>query len=115
MDNKTWRELCNAFTMTESIDLSEGAVDVLQERQRQIEKEGWSDEHDNNHAPGTLTAAAVCYAAEAFWPDSDIQEIWPWDVTWWKPTNRRRNLVKAAALLLAEIDRLDGASDKDEE
>lgn len=26
---------------------------------------------------------------------------------WWKPTNRRRDLVKAAALILAEIERLD--------
>jgi hypothetical protein len=29
---------------------------------------------------------------------------------WWKPTNRRRDLVKAGALILAEIERLDRAA-----
>lgn len=32
---------------------------------------------------------------------------WPWNAEWWKPSDRRRNLVKAAALILAEIERLD--------
>lgn len=36
-------------------------------------------------------------------------EVWPWDESWWKPTNRRRDLVKAGALILAEIERLDRA------
>lgn len=34
-------------------------------------------------------------------------EVWPWDESWWKPTTPRRDLVKAAALILAEIERLD--------
>jgi hypothetical protein len=34
-------------------------------------------------------------------------EGWPWDEKWWKPsTNPIRNLVKAGALIAAEIDRL---------
>jgi hypothetical protein len=31
----------------------------------------------------------------------------PWDRSWWRPGSRRRNLVKAAALLIAEIELLD--------
>lgn len=40
--------------------------------------------------------------------------LWPhsWASCWFKPTNRRRDLVKAAALLIAEIDRLDRADDE---
>jgi hypothetical protein len=40
-------------------------------------------------------------------------QIWPWDRKWWKPTDRRRDLVKAAALILAEIERLDRATIKE--
>ncbi len=35
---------------------------------------------------------------------------WPWHASWWKPTTTRRNLVKAAALLISEIKRLDRAA-----
>ena len=34
---------------------------------------------------------------------------WPWEPRWWKPKNPRRDLVRAAALLIAEIERLDRA------
>ena len=34
---------------------------------------------------------------------------WPhtWDASWWKPKDRRRDLVRAGALIIAEIERLD--------
>lgn len=32
---------------------------------------------------------------------------WPWSREWWKPKNPRRDLVKAGALIVAEIERLD--------
>jgi hypothetical protein len=35
---------------------------------------------------------------------------WPWLSKWWKPKDRRRDLVRAAALVIAEIERLDRAS-----
>ena len=37
-----------------------------------------------------------------------IPPTWPWDESWFKPTpdDRIRELVKAGALILAEIDRL---------
>jgi hypothetical protein len=43
---------------------------------------------------------------------SAFLEIWPWDRKWWKPKDRRRDLVRAGALILAEIERLDRAAAK---
>jgi len=83
--------------------MSQGEIDVLAERQRQIEIEGWTPEHDEEvNTDGELVRAAVCYAVLALHDD-----WWPWADVWWKPKNRRRDLVRAAALIIAEIDRLD--------
>ena len=37
---------------------------IAQERERQIEKEGWTAEHDADHTEGQLAKAAACYAFE---------------------------------------------------
>jgi hypothetical protein len=82
------------------------ARDVLAERQRQISVEGWTPEHDDMHDNRELAHAAACYA----YPElTGVQELkaWPWAPGWWKPKGYRRNLVKAGALILAEIERLD--------
>lgn len=88
-------------------DMTAALSDVIAERRRQIDAEGWSTEHDDEHLPGELALAAASYvcADEVEAPPA----IWPWDWAWWKPESRRRNLVKAAALILAEIERLDRA------
>ena len=86
-------------------------VDLIAvERQRQVEREGWTTEHDAMHAGGELACAAACYALAPIWREhSDfLLHLWPWDGAWWKPTpdDRVRELVKAGALIAAEIDRL---------
>lgn len=86
------------------------AADVLAERRRRVEVEGWTPERDDAHSTGEMAMAASCYAAVAGDPSSDgwyVEMIWPWDESWWKPGNARRNLIKAGALILAEIERLD--------
>ena len=77
---------------------------VEQERERQIRVKGWSAEHDDGHVNNELALAAICYAI----PDTFSQGYWPptWDLSWYKPTTRIRDLSKAAALLVAEIERL---------
>jgi hypothetical protein len=47
----------------------------------------------------------------AGWKRSAVLEIWPssWGAHWLKDTAPRRDLVKAGALILAEIERLDRA------
>ena len=96
--------------------------EVAAERQRQIEVEGWTLDHDRAHEDGNLAAAAGCYALNAAdqlqpndfcydangAPTSPVQ--WPWDSEWWKPKGARRDLVRSAALIIAEIERLDRGS-----
>lgn len=104
---------------------TQAVQDVVAERQRQIEKEGWPPDHDDEHSDGALADAGACYAmterATAKVDDlflaatnqnrlSDYPYEWPFDAEWWKPKDRRRNLIRAAALILAEIERLDRAT-----
>lgn len=93
-------------------------LDVAAERRRQIDDERWSLAHDDDHDDGDIAAAGSAYAlaaADALHPmsqgDGDFKSnppaMWPWDDEWWKPSDPRRMLVKAGALILAEIERLD--------
>lgn len=94
--------------------------DVACERTRQIAIEGFAPEHDDKHdRDHALARAAACYALAGtsagsgpFWIThlQTPQQVWPyrWE---WKPKDRRANLVRAAALLLAEIERLDRAAE----
>lgn len=80
---------------------------IAEERARQIAVEGWTPEHDDAHDQGELAIAASCYCLV---PGKRplVPYLWPWHLDWWKPTplNRTRELVKAGALIAAEIDRL---------
>ena len=92
--------------------ISRAIADVMAERVRQTTAEGWTAEHDDQHSDGALALAASCYARYAgrdmIMPRAPhTPMLWPFDPTWWKPTTPRRDLVKAAALILAEIERLD--------
>lgn len=88
-------------------------LDVQAERRRQIEAEGWTPEHDDEHSHGQMARAAACYALAGSSAPNDgtaallVSLAWPWDEQWWKPSTARRDMVKACALGLAEIERLD--------
>ncbi len=87
--------------------------EIAAERKRQIEVEGWTEAHDNEHAEGELGRGGACYALLAFNPNrfhmGYLPGWWPFQTDWWKPKDPRRNLVRAAALIVAEIERLDRA------
>lgn len=93
--------------------ISNGAVLIASERQRQIEKEGWSAAHDDGHSNQEMILAAIAYASvdlarKGFLRDRLGLSVWPWETSWWKPNRDHiRNLVKAGALIAAEIDRLE--------
>ncbi|NQE78590.1 hypothetical protein A8L50_05305 [Pantoea ananatis] len=115
---EAFRELEQRLNATAQ-PVSDAANDVLAERQRQVSQEGWTPEHDDTHSSGEMAGAAACYARHVNgrkWvyqsrPDDysseEAPESWPWDEAWWKPKSPRKDLVRAAALLIAEIERLD--------
>ena len=100
--------------------------EISMERWRQKTSEGWTIDHDDEHCGGEMAQAAACYAD----PSPEIIRVakeigrktnvtgawipkrWPWAVEWYKPKDRRRDLIRAAALLVAEIERLDRAQER---
>lgn len=103
------------------MNLTKGVVIIAQERQRQIEKEGWTAEHDDqSQNDGDLALAGASYIlnyASRLRNHSDslnnhlanwVNITWQWAWKWWKPTpdDPVRQLAKAGALITAEIDRI---------
>jgi len=105
--------------------VSRALQDVAAERRRQIVEEGWTAAHDDTHAAGEIARAASAYALVGaltqhqrahLFPSSIgctlVLDIWPrgWSRAWFKPKDCRRDLVRAAALIVAEIERCDRRS-----
>lgn len=101
--------------------------EIAAERERQKTGEGWSDIHDDHHKDRSLIKAAACYIEGVCLDDAEravmeehpiggtpfrLKETWPWAREWWKPKTRRRDLVRAAALVVAEIERMDRESNE---
>lgn len=91
-----------------------GSRMIAAERTRQVEKEGYTAAHDDVYKKSELIRAALCYLLiEAFSdvykrkrPDETTWWPWPWAQEHWKPADSHLgNLVKAGALIAAEIDR----------
>ena len=93
---------------------------VVAVRQRQIKAEGYTVEHDDKHDSGELAGAAACYARHVnarswvflqdrfdAYRNEPVPNAWPFDAASWKPRSPREDMVKAAALALAEIERMD--------
>lgn len=77
---------------------------IAAERQRQLGEEGYTAEHDREHGDSELARAGAVYALDAVGYSAD-PGTWPWG---WqlKRDTPLRMLVKAGALIAAEIDRL---------
>ncbi|MER0768956.1 hypothetical protein AAA498_01415 [Pseudomonas aeruginosa] len=93
-------------------------LDVQAERRRQVEAEGWTPEHDDGHACDEIAAFACYYAMPPAVREWDASSTGYGDTLGeavlpegWEPKtgDRRRELIKACALALAEIERLDRA------
>ncbi|EOE6906643.1 hypothetical protein L4643_002446 [Pseudomonas aeruginosa] len=83
-------------------------LDVRAERRRQIEAKGWTPEHDDLYCSAELPRAAAAYILNG--ANDEAPAIWPFVAKWWKPRDARSNYVRAGALILAEIERLDRAA-----
>ncbi|HFZ1016596.1 TPA: hypothetical protein ACIJRM_005373 [Klebsiella oxytoca] len=98
------------------------AANVLAERKRQVSVEGWTPSHDDAHKNNEMAFAAACYAFHAAAASWDLEDCgteydshpapknWPWEPEWWKPKSARADLVRAGALILAELERIDRAA-----
>jgi hypothetical protein len=101
--------------------MNKAIQDILAERRRQVEVEGWSTQHDDMHSDASLALAAGSYCESAARPKLlarkagaafAIPKLWPssWSRDWWKPRSPRQDLVRAGALIVAEIERIDRAA-----
>jgi hypothetical protein len=77
---------------------------IAQERREQVEKHGWTAEHDDQHINEELQQAAAMVLTEddQYWPED-------WDTRWQAQIMRKtpkERLVIVGALIAAEIDRL---------
>jgi hypothetical protein len=91
---------------------------VEAERRRQRDFLGYDAAHDDQHDRGELVQAAICYAAnEPVYKKEDLppgrivfSDLWPWPLG--RPPRggsasvQVQRLTEAAALLVAEIERL---------
>lgn len=126
-----WHWISNecAKELAATLLVTSPAGDVLNERHRQITAEGFDTVHDDEHTDGSLAIAAACYASphriyvKRDYADSvTFLDPWPWDQRWDRrpyegntvrsngskgEKHRRKLLVKAGALILAEIERID--------
>lgn len=84
--------------------LSQGMLAVITECRRQRDVEKFDAAHDDAHNPGELARAGAAYAIQAGQPRLHPR-IWPWEDKWWKPQDTRRDLERAGALIVAELDR----------
>lgn len=91
-----------------------GIRDIMRERLRQITEEGRSRETDRQYQRRELARAGACYllhvVGNARAPGL-ASSLWPWSHEAWKPKDVRANLVRAGALIAAELDRIDGFED----
>ena len=101
--------------------------DVFKEiaTERELHRAKWSADHDDGYSKGQLAVGAACYAAGSdlrrprdhrgltwgWYSLQDMEMLWPWPGEEGKLTkhDRRKQLLIAAAMCIAEIERLDRA------
>ncbi len=116
------RDVRNIASELRANGVTDALLAVAAERVRQVSVEGWTPEHDDRHVEYEMAAAAGTYARYAGLSRNDrglarglTPVKWPWDSSWWKPTTRRRDLEKAGALIIAEMERLERAEAREAE
>lgn len=93
-----------------------GIERIAAERQRQIDEKGWTPTHDLDHTNDELARAAAIYALPFGRHRSAALAHNTWPIGWdYRPhlhsgrEGRLRELVKAGALIAAEIDRIEAS------
>lgn len=107
----------DALRLVETLE-GQPIMAIIAERFRQVDVEGWTTDHDDRHAYGEMAKAAAAYALQAARYQSPHDRRgtdypmswWPWERRWWKPRSATRDLERAGALIVAELERLDRAA-----
>ena len=110
------------------INMKKGIELIAEERQRQIDVEGYSAQHDSQHNASELIYAAIAYVESAkvgvncaemgntnkheiMRRKTEMGRYYPFGWNF-KPTTDIRDLIKAGALIAAAIDRLQKDNDQ---
>ena len=102
---------------------------VKTERLKQINKHGYTHDHDDDYTDGSIADAAACYAANSnkLWEERKIYHkqfnyhkggfeikgtaipLWKWNEVYFKKEekSRKEQIITACALLMAEFERLE--------
>ena len=81
--------------------------DIAEERKRQIRVEKYTSDYDDAHnSNGELAEAAAAYALWAANELTAARAFWPWRANTFKPKDRYSDLKRAAAMLVAEMERI---------
>ena len=84
-----------------------GVAMIRAERLRQVAVEGYTPEHDARHRPDELAMAGAAYALDSAGCPLAAVDAWPFTSASFKPGPKPLDsLVKAGALIAAEIDRI---------
>lgn len=83
------------------------AVQLIAEKHRtNREHKGYTPEHDDEHISGELADAAIAFIMQDLQGIKNAKDWWPFEEDQWNPSDDPiRNLVKAGALIVAEIER----------
>ena len=117
-----WMRLKNIRLDSKHRKMKRGIDLIAEERQRQIDVEGYSEQHDSQHYTSELIYAAIAYVESAkvgvncaemsntnqheiMRRKTEMGRYYPFGWTF-KPSTDIRDLVKAGALIAAAIDRL---------
>lgn len=113
-----YADLVAAAPPAQAVDLGTGVKAIAAERERQLQAEGFTRDSDRQYQRGELAKAATAYVQLAAmdlaaggtrdhiaWHGPAA--VWPWAPEWWKPVDARHDLVRAGALIAAQIDLID--------
>jgi hypothetical protein len=87
-----------------AVAMARALSDIREARVRQVREKGYSPDHDDQYRSDELERAAATYALARTYPQG---RLWPWHPRYWKPRSHRENLVRAGALIVAAIEKID--------
>lgn len=82
-------------------------AEIIAERNHQINDKGYTFKNDDAYINNELIDASIAYILNATGNATLATDCWPWNLEYFKPSEKRRDIIKAIALLIAEVERID--------